>query len=202
MPDDSSSDCSKLILLTGATGYIGGRLLTALEGLGFPVRCLARRPEYLQSRIASTTQILQGDCLAQSSLPPAMEGVHTAYYLVHSLGSAGKFEEEDRQAATNFAAAAAKAGVHRIIYLGGLGESDQALSAHLRSRQEVADILRASGVPTIELRASIVIGSGSLSFEIVRALVQRLPVMICPRLSSTSRRISLAAPPLPTYNKG
>lgn len=181
MRDESPSNGSKLILLTGATGYIGGRLLAALEVLGFPVRCLARRPEYLQSRVASTTEVVQGDCLDQSSLAPAMEGVHAAYYLVHSMGSVGKFEEEDRRAASNFAAAAAHAGVHRIIYLGGLGEPNQALSAHLRSRQEVANILRSSGVPTIELRASIVIGSGSLSFEIVRALVQRLPVMICPR---------------------
>ena len=110
-----------------------------------------------------------------------MDGVHTAYYLVHSMGSSGKFEDEDRQAAQNFADAARAAGVHRIIYLGGLGEGDQQLSAHLRSRQEVAHILRSSGIPTVELRASIVIGSGSLSFEMIRALVQRLPVMICPR---------------------
>jgi len=110
-----------------------------------------------------------------------MAGVHTAYYLVHSMGSPGKFEEEDRQAARNFATAARQAGVRRIIYLGGLGAEGPALSAHLRSRQEVADILRASEIPTIEFRASIVIGSGSLSFEMIRALVQRLPVMICPR---------------------
>ena len=123
---------------------------------------------------------MKGDCFDQASLPPAMTGVHTAYYLVHSMGSSGKFEEEDRQAARNFAACARQAGVRRIIYLGGLG-AGQSLSAHLRSRQEVADILRSSGVPTIEFRASIVIGSGSLSFEMIRALVQRLPVMICPR---------------------
>ena len=124
---------------------------------------------------------MQGDCFDQASLQPALAGVHTAYYLVHSMGSSGKFEEEDRQAARNFAASARQAGVHRIIYLGGLGAEGQSLSAHLRSRQEVADILRSSGVPTIEFRASIVIGSGSLSFEMIRALVQRLPVMICPR---------------------
>jgi uncharacterized protein YbjT (DUF2867 family) len=110
-----------------------------------------------------------------------MAGVDTAYYLVHSMGSPGKFEREDRQAAQNFADAARDAGIRRIIYLGGLGEQDEALSAHLRSRHEVADILRSSGVPTLEFRASIVIGSGSLSFEMIRALVQRLPVMICPR---------------------
>jgi len=110
-----------------------------------------------------------------------MAGVQTAYYFVHSMGSAGKFEEEDRQAARNFADAARQQGVERIVYLGGLGNQDHELSAHLRSRHEVADILRSSAVPTIEFRASIVIGSGSLSFEMIRALVQRLPVMICPR---------------------
>lgn len=170
-----------LILLTGATGYIGGRLLKGLEKNGWPVRCLARHPEFLHPRVASTTEVVKADCFDHASLPPAMTGVHTAYYLVHSMGSSGKFEEEDRQAARNFAACARQAGVHRIIYLGGLGADPQSLSAHLRSRQEVADILRSSGVPTIEFRASIVIGSGSLSFEMIRALVQRLPVMICPR---------------------
>jgi uncharacterized protein YbjT (DUF2867 family) len=110
-----------------------------------------------------------------------MAGVQTAYYFVHSMGSAGQFEAEDRQAAQNFADSAREQGVNRIVYLGGLGIQDQALSAHLRSRHEVADILRSSQIPVIEFRASIVIGSGSLSFEMIRALVQRLPIMICPR---------------------
>jgi uncharacterized protein YbjT (DUF2867 family) len=110
-----------------------------------------------------------------------MAGVETAYYFVHSMGSAGQFAEQDRRAAQNFADAAREQGVKRIVYLGGLGNQDQALSTHLRSRHEVADILRSSEVPMIEFRASIVIGSGSLSFEMIRALVQRLPVMICPR---------------------
>lgn len=175
------SDSRPLILLTGASGYIGGRLLKALESEGRRVRCLARRPEFLQPRVAASTEVVKADCLDQSSLMPAMDGVHTAYYLVHSMGSPGKFEREDREAAQNFADAAREAGVKRIIYLGGLGDADKALSAHLRSRHEVADILRSCGVPTIEFRASIVIGSGSLSFEMIRALVQRLPVMICPR---------------------
>jgi len=175
------SDSRPLILLTGASGYIGGRLLKALEKEGRLVRCLARRPEFLNSRTAPSTGVIKADCLDRSSLTPAMAGAHTAYYLVHSMGSPGKFEREDRQAAQNFADAARAAGVKRIIYLGGLGDEGQALSAHLRSRHEVADILRSSGVPTIEFRASIVIGSGSLSFEMIRALVQRLPVMICPR---------------------
>jgi uncharacterized protein YbjT (DUF2867 family) len=170
-----------LVLLTGASGYIGGRLLKALEATGRPVRCLARHPEFLRSRVSSSTEVIQADCLDRASLPPAMAGVQTAYYLVHSMGSAGQFEEQDRQAAQNFADAAREQGVKRIVYLGGLGNQDQALSAHLRSRHEVADILRSSVIPTIEFRASIVIGSGSLSFEMIRALVQRLPVMICPQ---------------------
>lgn len=170
-----------LVLLTGASGYIGGRLLKSLERAAWPVRCLARRPEFLKSRVAPSTEIVQADCFDRASLAPAMAGVHTAYYLVHSMGSTGLFEPEDRQAAQNFAGAAREHEVRRIVYLGGLGDQNQELSAHLRSRHEVADILRSSGVPTVEFRASIVIGSGSLSFEMIRALVQRLPVMICPR---------------------
>jgi uncharacterized protein YbjT (DUF2867 family) len=175
------TDDRPLVLLTGASGYIGGRLLRALESAGRAVRCLARHPEFLRSRVSASTQVIQADCLDRTSLAAALSGVQTAYYFVHSMGSAGQFEEEDRQAAQNFADAAREQGVKRIIYLGGLGIQDQALSAHLRSRHEVADILRSSAVPTIEFRASIVIGSGSLSFEMIRALVQRLPVMICPR---------------------
>lgn len=181
MPSSSDSGVRPLVLLSGATGYIGGRLLKALEKTGRRIRCLARRPEFLHPRIAPATELVQGNCLDEASLAPVMAGVHTAYYLVHSMGSSGKFEEEDRRAARNFAASARQGGVRRIIYLGGLGAEGQSLSVHLRSRQEVADILRSSGVPTIEFRASIVIGSGSLSFEMIRALVQRLPVMICPR---------------------
>ncbi|MGP0075381.1 MAG: SDR family oxidoreductase [Bryobacteraceae bacterium] len=175
------TDHRSLILLTGASGYIGGRLLKALEASGWPVRCLARQPGFLKSRVSSSTEVVQADCLDRSSLALALKGVHTAYYLVHSMGSPRQFEDEDRRAALNFADASREAGVRRIIYLGGLGNPDQNLSAHLRSRHEVAEILRGSGVPTVEFRASIVIGSGSLSFEMIRALVQRLPVMICPQ---------------------
>jgi uncharacterized protein YbjT (DUF2867 family) len=174
----------RVILLTGATGYVGGRLLHALEGAGRRVRCLARHPEALRERVANTTEIVKGDILDATSLAAAMAGVHTAYYLVHSMASANSFEEQDRLAAHAFAAAARDAGVQRIIYLGGLG-SGSGLSAHLRSRQEVGRILRESGVPTIEFRASIVIGSGSASFEMIRALVEKLPVMITPRWVKT-----------------
>ncbi len=116
------------ILLTGATGYIGGRLLKALETKGWPVRCLARRPEFLQSRVAPSTEVMKGDCLDQASLAPIMAGVETAYYLVHSMGSSGEFEEQDRLAARNFADAARRAGVRRIIYVGGLGDGAPLLS--------------------------------------------------------------------------
>ena len=145
------------------------------------VRCLARRPEALRGRVGATTEIVQGDVLVPGSLPEAFEGIDTAYYLVHALGSTGDFEAQDREAAAHFAEAARVAGVRRIIYLGGLGNPDEALSQHLRSRQETGAQLRAHHPQVLEFRASIVIGSGSLSFEMLRALVERLPVMICPR---------------------
>jgi uncharacterized protein YbjT (DUF2867 family) len=176
---------SPLVLLTGGTGYIGGRLLPLLEQRGLRVRCLCRQPEWLRSRVSATTEVVEGDVLAPDSLAAAMQGVHTAYYLIHSLGTKQDFEQEDRQAAANFASAARTAGVQRIIYLGGLGNPEHALSPHLRSRQETGQVLRSSGIPVIELRASIIIGSGSLSFEMIRALTERLPVMICPRWVST-----------------
>lgn len=174
-----------LVCLTGTTGYIGGRLLTLLERRRLRLRCLSRRPENLANRVSPSTQVVQGDVLDAPSLRRALTGVDTAYYLVHSMGSRGDFEREDRQGALNFAAAARANGVRRIIYLGALGDPELQLSPHLRSRQEVGHILRSSGVPVIEFRASIVIGSGSLSFELIRALVERLPVMICPRWVAT-----------------
>jgi uncharacterized protein YbjT (DUF2867 family) len=176
-----ASPAQPLILLTGATGYVGGRLLKALQAAGYPVRCLVRRPEFLAPRVSPETELVKGDCLAAASLPAACVGVHTAYYLVHSMGSTGDFTAQDRTAAANFGAAAHAAGVRRIIYLGGLGDAGGQLSTHLRSRHETGEALRANGVPVIELRASIILGSGSLSFELIRALVERLPVMLCPR---------------------
>jgi len=170
-----------LVLLTGATGYVGGRLLRRLEECGRPVRCLARRPEFLKGRARTSTEVVAGDLLDAASLGPAFRGVHTAYYLVHSMGASGSFEEKDRAAAQNFSRAAAAAAVSRIVYLGGLGDDADGLSQHLRSRHEVGEILRSAGVSVIEFRASVVLGSGSLSFEMVRALVERLPVMVTPR---------------------
>ena len=168
------------VLLTGATGYVGGRLLARLEAAGYPLRCLARRPEFLRPKAAASTEVIAGDLQDPASLAPAMVGVETAYYLIHSMADSS-FEEKDRDCARNFAEAAREAHVKRIIYLGGLADSTGTLSAHMRSRQEVGEVLRASGVPVIEFRASIVIGSGSLSFEMIRALVERLPIMITPR---------------------
>ncbi len=174
------SDSSK-ILLTGASGYVGGRLLRALERAGYGIRCLARRPEFLRAHVATTTEVVPGDVLDQPSLDRALNGIETAYYLVHSMGASGSFETNDRRAAENFAEAAKAAGVQRIIYLGGLGDDTQSLSPHLRSRQEVGRLLRVSGIPVLEFRASIVIGSGSLSFELIRSLVERLPIMTTPK---------------------
>ncbi len=173
------------VLLTGATGYIGGALLTALEQRGLPVRCLARNPQRLADRVSDSTEIRQADLREPDSLDLGLEDVDVAYYLVHSMGEPGRFDKADRQAAKNFGQAARRADVRRIIYLGGLGSDAETLSPHLRSRHEVGEVLRASGVPVIEFRASIVIGKGSLSFELVRALVDRLPVMICPKWVGT-----------------
>ncbi|MRR12006.1 NAD-dependent epimerase/dehydratase family protein, partial [bacterium] len=186
MTDSQKDAGSGVILLTGATGYVGGRLLRALAERGHRVRCLARRPESLTSRVPAGTEVVPGDCLRRETLDPALEGVRTAYYLVHSMAAGAAFEEQDRLAARSFGEAARAAGVRKIIYLGGLGEAGAGLSAHLRSRQETGDVLRAaSGVPVIEFRASVVLGSGSLSFDLIRSLVERLPVLICPRWVET-----------------
>lgn len=174
-----------MILLTGATGYVGGELLRALEGEGRSLRCLARRPESLRSRVGLGTEVIRGDLLRPETLGPALEGVRCAFYLVHSMDASAGFEELDRRAARGFAEAARTAGLARIVYLGGLGDASRGLSAHLRSRQEVGDLLRGSGATVVELRASIVIGCGSLSFEMIRALVERLPVMMTPRWVAT-----------------
>ena len=168
-----------MILLTGATGCIGGRLLAALEARGRAVRCMTRRPAALAGRVGAETEAVYGDCLDPASLPAPLAGVDTAYYLVHSMGGGADFEAQDRAAARNFGAAARAAGVRRIVYVGGLG-ARAGLSRHLRSRHETGEVLRGSGVPVVELRSGIVLGAGSLSFELIRALVERLPVMICP----------------------
>jgi uncharacterized protein YbjT (DUF2867 family) len=185
MPTSESFE-QRPILVTGGTGYIGGLLISRLEKQGAKLRCLARNPATLRPRVHAESEIVQGDVLDQRSLDRALHGVHTAYYLVHLMTRSKDFEREDREAATNFARAANQARVRRIIYLGGLGDdTDPKLSPHLRSRHEVGKILRNSGVETIEFRASMVIGARSLSFELMRSLTDRLPVMLCPRWLST-----------------
>jgi len=174
-----------LILLAGATGFVGKRLLRGLQAAGRPVRCLARRPAALEGLVGSTTEVVPGDVLDAGSLESAMRGVRTAIYLVHSMDRERDFVTIDRDAARGFGGAAARAGVRRIVYLGGLGDDGPGLSPHLKSRHEVGHLLRESGVEVIELRASIVLGCGSVSFEMIRALVERLPVMITPRWVDT-----------------
>lgn len=172
------------VLLTGATGYVGGRLLRRFEEGSRAVRCLVRQP----ARLGATglaTEVFPGDCLDEASLDRALAGVHVAYYLVHSMAGGSDFAAVDRRAAGNFGRAAAHAGVRRIIYLGGLTDDIGSPSAHLKSRAETGEVLRASGVPVIEFRASVVIGAGSLSFEMIQALVERLPAMVCPRWVAT-----------------
>ena len=172
----------KLILVTGATGYVGGRLVPRLLAAGYRVRCLVRDPARLQGRgWLKQVEVPRGDMLQSESLTSAMRDVHAVYYLVHSLGAGSDFSERDLMAARNCARAARAAGVERIIYLGGLGDPDANLSPHLRSRQETGAALREAGVPVTEFRAAVIVGSGSLSFEMIRYLTERLPVMVCPR---------------------
>jgi uncharacterized protein YbjT (DUF2867 family) len=186
-PENSDSPTLPVVLLAGASGYVGGRLIAILEREPVVLRCLARKPDKLLSVVRKGTQVVPGDVLDSVSLDEAMRDVHTAYYLVHLMSDSKDFEKEDRQAATNFATAAKKAGARRIVYLGGLGDdTDPDLSPHLRSRHEVGDILRASGVETVEFRAGMVIGVGSLSYRLLKSLTDRLPVMICPRWLTTA----------------
>lgn len=173
---------SGTVLVTGATGYIGGRLVPRLVEAGYRVRCLVRDPARLQGRPwLKQVELHSGDCLRPETLPDAMAGADAAFYLVHSMAAGRDFEQRDVLAARNFAAAAKTASVRRILYLGGLGDPETDLSEHLRSRQHTGAALRESGVPVTEFRAAVIVGSGSLSFEIIRYLTERLPVMICPR---------------------
>jgi uncharacterized protein YbjT (DUF2867 family) len=173
------------VFVTGASGYIGARLVPRLLEAGYGVRCLARAPRKLESRQWARhprVEIVAGDVGDAERLADAMRGCSAAYYLVHSMLAAGtRYAEADRRLAASFAAAADRAGVPRILYLGGLGESGDALSEHLRSRREVEAALRSGSSALTVLRAAMIIGSGSASFEILRYLVERLPIMVTPR---------------------
>jgi uncharacterized protein YbjT (DUF2867 family) len=172
----------RLVLVTGVTGYIGGRLVPWLLEAGYRVRVMARDKNRLQSRAwLKQVEIVEGDVLEPDSLTSALSGVQAAYYLIHSMSAGPNHEKRDLQAASNFAAAARLNGVGRIVYLGALGDPRSDLSRHLRSRQQTGQVLKESGVPVTEFRAAIVVGSGSISFEMIRYLTERVPVMVCPR---------------------
>lgn len=171
----------RLCLVTGATGYIGGRLVPELLDAGHRVRCMARSARRLRGHPwADRVEIVEADATDPASTRRALDGVDVAYYLIHAIGGAGGFAETDRRAARTFAGAARDAGTGRLVYLGGMDHAEE-LSPHLRSRAEVGEILLASGVPTAWLRAAMIIGSGSASFEMLRYLAERLPVMVTPR---------------------
>jgi uncharacterized protein YbjT (DUF2867 family) len=171
------------ILITGATGFIGSRLARKLVKDGYSVRCMVRKTA---SAVPDGAEIVRGDLLEPATIDKALTGIDIAYYLVHSMsGGRAGFERRDREAARNFVAAANRAHVRRVIYLGGLGETGDDLSEHLKSRLEVADILKTGKFATTFLRAAVIIGAGGASFEMVRALVERLPIMITPRWVST-----------------
>ena len=212
------------VLVAGATGYIGGRLVPRLLDEGHVVRCLTRRPEKLDGvEWAVRADIVPGDVLDVESVARAMDGIDVVYYLVHSIGTGSHFEESDRAAAENVAAAAAAAGVRRIVYLGGLVPSGEAASPHLASRAEVGQIFLDGPVPAVVLQAGVIIGSGSASFEMLRYLTERLPVMVTPKWvrsrvqpiavrdvlsylvgglelpAATNRRFDIAGPDILTY---
>ncbi|MDO8212977.1 NAD(P)H-binding protein [Conexibacter sp. CPCC 206217] len=179
------------VLLTGATGYVGGRLAPRLAGAadasdGAELRLMMRRPDPAKAPAGARVRVVQGDAVSGEGVAAALDGVDVAYYLIHSMGRGGgaDFEARDRRAAAGFGRAAAAAGVRRVIYLGGLSSED-ASSAHLRSRDEVAELLGEHVPEFVHVRAAMVIGAGSASFQMLRALVRRLPAMICPRWIDT-----------------
>lgn len=169
------------ILVTGASGYIGGRLLPELLTAGYTVASMVRRPEQFKQQCLQPHDCRYGDTLELASLEAAFKDIDVVFYLVHSLAREGDFMAAEAQSARNVCAAAKKTGVKKIIYLGGLFSEEQALSSHLKSRKEVGDIIRHSGIPSITLRASIILGTGSISYEMIRNLTERLPVMITPK---------------------
>jgi uncharacterized protein YbjT (DUF2867 family) len=185
-PSPGDVEPARRALVTGASGYVGGRLIPVLLADGWSVRAMVRSPSRLRDASwAPNVDVVVADVDDPDSLDPALAGVDVVYYLVHALGTAGGFEDTDRRAARNVAAAAERAGVRRIVYLGGLTPEGEDLSPHLRSRDEVGRILLDSSIPTIVLRAAVILGSGSASFEMLRYLTERLPVMVVPRWVDT-----------------
>jgi uncharacterized protein YbjT (DUF2867 family)/uncharacterized protein YndB with AHSA1/START domain len=179
---EKNAPTKRSILVTGVTGYIGGRLVPRLLEAGYRVRVLARDPGRLQGRPwLEQVDVYKGDVLAAETLEPAMADVSAAYYLIHSMRGNPDFHQRDLTAARNFSAAAQAHNVQQIIYLGGLGDPATDLSRHLQSRQQTGAALREAGVPVTEFRAGVIVGSGSISFEMIRYLTERIPVMICPR---------------------
>ncbi|NHN54717.1 SDR family NAD(P)-dependent oxidoreductase [Calidifontibacter sp. DB0510] len=175
---------ARLALVTGATGYIGSRLVPTLLDAGWRVRVLTRSADRLSERAWSSSdqvEIVEGDATDEAALARALADVDVAYYLLHSMDGKGDFVERDRRLARSFGLAAREQDVQRIVYLSGLHPVDNKLSAHLASRVEVGDILMDSGVPTAVLQAAVIIGSGSASFEMLRHLTRRLPAMIAPK---------------------
>ncbi|WP_112239069.1 SDR family oxidoreductase [Kribbella monticola] len=175
-----------LVLVTGVTGYIGGRLVPELLEAGFRVRAMARNPQRLRDRDwFGDVEVVEADAGDPEQVAAALQGVDIAYYLIHALGTGNRFESRDRHTALTFGTAAREAGIRRIVYLGGLYPQGEELSPHLDSRREVGEILLASGVPTTVLRAAVILGSGSASFEMLRHLTDRLPFMVTPRWLGT-----------------
>ena len=173
-------------LVTGATGYIGGRLIRELLAHGYRVRILARKPERLKDHPwIDRVEVVSGDAHDVSALDQALDGIDVAYYLLHALMSKDNFEQEEKDIAEKFGASAKKANIQRIVYLGGIIAENELLSPHLQSRADTGTVLKSFGVPTIELRAGVVIGSGSASFEMLRYLTERLPIMTTPRWVET-----------------
>ena len=171
----------RLALVTGVTGYIGGRLVPELLAHGFRVRAVARHPEALRDRPwIDEVEVVQADASDPGQIAGALEGVDVAYYLIHAMSAGKNFSSKDRRTARTFSRAAAHAEVGRVVYLGGLYPEDEELSTHLESRREVGEILLDGPVPTTVLRAAVILGSGSASFEMMRYLTERLPVMVCP----------------------
>ena len=183
---ESSHRQRPLVLVTGVTGYIGGRLVPELLAAGMRVRVMTRRPRNLIDREwHDEVDIVEGDAADPGTLAAALRGVDVAYYLIHSVGTGARFDARDRANAENFAAAARSCRVDRIVYLGGLYPDAEPLSPHLQSRKEVGEIFLSSGVPTVVLRAAVILGSGSASFEMLRYLTERLPAMVTPRWVDT-----------------